>query len=42
MVIEFRFANGTTGLMDMVRTAPPGGGWAVTNVSMCSEAWTPT
>lgn len=43
MVIEFRFANGTTGLMDMVRTgATWRGGWAVTNVNMfCSEAWTP-
>jgi hypothetical protein len=43
MVIEFRFANGTTGLMDMVRSgATWHGGWAVTNVNIyCSEAWTP-
>jgi hypothetical protein len=42
MVIEFRFANGTNGLMDMTRIgAGWRGNWAVTGTNvLCSESWT--
>jgi len=43
MVIEFRFASGQSGLMDMVRTRNGWSGhWAVHGSDMlCSETWLP-